>query len=289
MLKNKGNMKLSFHADDEEDNENDAIPSSKIKKPLNKLKSNGRIKQAEVKLLVPEEDPKSIVTSGQYDSSSIQELLQKQKFANDVSKSATSTNTEESKTHGEQHAEEVVILNGEDAELLEKQTENPEDISPEEKSLLRKLESKSITGKKRGRISMKFEAEDGKKDLDMNQEDDIDYAWEREILKRGSVKNIPDFRRKPSSGDFSTSSLTTAYEPVDVRDILKNIQSALSKLEEIVQQDEREFEKLNVEISVCTKQLEELYEKKRKLEENPKNEEMSGPDSEHLETVSSEG
>jgi hypothetical protein len=287
MMKNKGNIKLSFHADDEEEDENNAIPSSKIKAPLNKLKSNGRIKQAEIKLLIPEEDPKSIVTSGQYDSSSIQELLQKQKFANDVSKSVTTNSTEENKKDFEQHNEEPVILNGEDAELLEKQTENPEDVSPEEKSLLKKLENKAVTGKKRGRISMKYEAEDNKKDVDMNQEDEVDYAWERAILKRGSVKNIPNFGRKSSSSDFSSAS-SAAYEPVDPKDILNNIQNALSKLEEIVKQDEREIEKLNVEISVCTQELEELYEKKRKLEDKPDNEGTAGNGSERSDVLSSE-
>jgi hypothetical protein len=242
---NKKAIKLSFQTEEEEENEDGGNFNIKF--------SKNKMKQANVKIPVAEAT-KPLVATAQYDVNSLKALKEQQKFASDAPPSVP----EVIDGLEEKMDVEETILNGEEAELLEKQAENPDQITEEEKNMLKKLEEKSK--KNKNRIYTDYHSEDTRKNIDMNQ--DIDMEWEREMMKRGSIHTNPD--KLP---ELIPNSSNSGLLDSDIMDIINTVQDVYGKIQSLVEDDEREIEKLTVELKLLEKEREELL-KEQEIEEN---------------------
>jgi hypothetical protein len=251
----KPQIKLSFENDEEEENNEDNFGGKNLKF------SKTRIKQANVKIPV-HETTQSLVSSAQYDADALKQLKQNQKSVVDMPPPPPVVTKVP-----EAPEEDVMVLSGEAAELLEKQSENPQDMTEEEKLMLKQLEenSKMKNKKSSNRLYTDFHADDSRRNVDMNQ--DVDTEWEREIMKRGAINQpsvqFPDRMESPSG--------VNPFE-VDIMDIINNVKTAQSQLKGLIENDDREIERLKVELESCRKEIDSLS-KEQEIEEKKYEEE----------------
>lgn len=233
-------IKLSFEEDEED--EDITLTKSSSKRVGNRT-GERRIKQAEVKILVAEET-KPLVSSGNYDVNSLKELKLQQKFTTE----AVATTI----AKPDEMVVDEIILNGEDAEALEKQQENPEELTKEEKLLIKHVEDKNK--KKNSRLFMgDLNDDDSRKNIDMTQEFDND--WEREIMRRGGIgsnQQIFEVVNKSAIDNYSN----------ELSEIMQLVNSTYLKLEEVVEKDLREKEQLKSELEICEKEIEAIRKEK---------------------------
>jgi hypothetical protein len=252
----KPQIKLSFENDEEEENNEDNFGGKNLKF------SKTRIKQANVKIPV-HETTQSLVSSAQYDADALKQLKQNQKSVVDMPPPPPVVTKEP-----EAPEEDVMVLSGEAAELLEKQFENPQDMTSEEKLMLKQLEenAKMRNKKSSNRLYTDFQADDSRRNVDMSQ-DDVDTEWEREIMKRGAI-NQPSVQFPDR---MESSSAVNPFD-VDIMDIINNVKTAQSQLKVLMDNDDREIERLKVELEGCRKEIENLS-KEQEIEETKYEEE----------------